>query len=156
MFKRILVATDLSDTSERALAAAVELAREHDAVLRIVHVVSDLSTEPWAVEAYGVDFDALMAEVCSRARGDLAALVTGITPPLADVRAQVLVGKPAVEILRDAASTRADLLVLGSHGRGPVRRAFLGSVADRVLREAGCPVLIVRPTVAAAAVSDAA
>ena len=156
MFKKILVATDLSDTSERALAAAVELAREHDAALRIVHVVNDLATEPWAVEAYGVDFDALMAEVRSRAGADLVAQVTRIAPPLADVRAQVLVGKPAVEILRDAASTKADLLVLGSHGRGPVRRAFLGSVADRVLREAGCPVLIVRPAVAAAAVVDAA
>lgn len=156
MFKKILLATDLSDTSERALAAAVGLAREHNAALRIVHVLNDLATEPWAVEAYGVDFGALMAEMRSRARGGVAALVTRITPPLADVRAEVLVGKPAVEILRDAASTKADLLVLGSHGRGPVRRAFLGSVADRVLREAACPVLIVRPAVAAAAVVDAA
>ena len=91
---------NLSDTSERALAAAVELAREHDAALRIVHVVNDLATEPWAVEAYGVDFDALMAEVRSRAGADLAAQVTRIAPTAggcagASPRRQASGGDPA-------------------------------------------------------------
>ena len=62
MFKKILVATDLGEASKEAFTAAVQLAREQHAALRVVHVVADLASEPWAVEAYGVDFGALTAD----------------------------------------------------------------------------------------------
>ena len=158
VFKTILVATDLGDASEEALTVAVQLARDHSAALRLAHVVKDPASEPWAVESYGVDFGALMADMLAAAKQGLAAQVQRIVPPLADIRADVIVGRAATEIIRYAAKTSADLIVLGSHGRGPVRRAFLGSVADQVLRQAACPVLVVRPVAAAAphAVGDAA
>ena len=156
MFRKILVATDLGEASKEAFMAAEQMAREQNAELHVLHVVIDLASEPWIVEAYGVDFGALMTDACAAARQNLAVRVSRITPPLANVRAEVLVGKPASEILRYAAEAAIDLIVLGSHGRGPVGRAFLGSVADRVLREARCPVLIVRPAAAACAVCDAA
>jgi nucleotide-binding universal stress UspA family protein len=59
------------------------------------------------------------------------------------VSAEVVVGPAAFEIVRYANERAADVLVLGSHGRGVIRRFLLGGVAERVLREAGCPVLIV-------------
>jgi len=156
MFTNILVATDLSETSGRALAVAVQLARDHGAALRILHVVHDVASEPWAIEAAGVDFGALTAEVRDRAERDLAACVARINPAPERMTAEVLVGRPAAEIIRRAADLHADLVVVGSHGRGPLGRVFLGSVADRVLRESGCPVLVVRPAPAAAAVHNAA
>jgi nucleotide-binding universal stress UspA family protein len=63
---------------------------------------------------------------------------------------------PASEMVRYAHEQSIDLIVVGTHGRGPVRRAFLGSVADRVLREAPCPVLIVRNVAGASGLLDAA
>src|SRR5262245_53801140 len=157
MFRKILVATDLGETSKEAFNVALQLAREQKAALRVLHVVADPATEAWTVEAYGVDFGALTADACAAARQNLSVHISRITPPIADVRADVLVGKPAAEIIRYAADASVDLIVLGSHGRGPVQRAFLGSVADRVLREALCPVLIVRPSaVTTCAVGDAA
>ena len=144
MFKAILIATDLSDTSERALGTAVQLAREHGAALHLVHVIRDPATEPWALDAFGVDFDALLEQVHSRAQRE----VTGSAPA---------VGSPAAEIVRYATAIGADLIVVGSHGRRSIQRVFLGSVADRVLHEASCPVLVVRPAACAQlAVDDAA
>ena len=63
-----------------------------------------------------------------------------------DVETVVVEGQPAAEIVRVADERAIDLIVLGSHGRGGISRAILGSVADRVMRTARCPVLIVHPT----------
>lgn len=63
-----------------------------------------------------------------------------------DVETVVVEGQPAAEIVRVADERRIDLIVLGSHGRGGISRAILGSVADKVMRTARCPVLIVHPT----------
>ena len=157
MFKRILVATDLTKASERAFAVGVQLAREHGAALWIVHVVKDPATEPWALEAYGVDFGALTREGLAAAKRALAAHVERIIPPLQAVSAEVVLGNAVDEIVRYANEAKVDLIVVGSHGRGPVQRAFLGSVADRVLRLAICPVLLVRPaTATAGTLEDAA
>ena len=71
------------------------------------------------------------------------------------VSLQVIVGPAACAIVRYAGERGADLLVLGSHGRGVIRRFLLGSVAERVLREAGCPVMIVPDRVLHATVAEA-
>ena len=105
MFDAILIATDLSDTSERALDTALQLARAHGSALHLVHVIRDPATEPWAVDAFGVDFDALLEHVHSRAQREVTARVERLTLP-GGKRARVLVGAPAAEILRYANSHR--------------------------------------------------
>jgi len=157
MFTKILVATDLGKASREAVTAAAQLAREQRASLFALYVVRDPMTQPWSAEAYGIDLPRLTEDLRQGAVAELNALAASIKPELRVVRAEVLVGAPASEIIRYAREQGVDLIVMGTHGRGPVRRAFLGSVADRVLREAPCPVLIVRPAVAGATeVLDAA
>ena len=73
MFKVILIATDLSDTSEHALNVAAQLPREHGSKLHLVHVIRDPATEPWALEAFGATFDALLEEARARAKPALVA-----------------------------------------------------------------------------------
>jgi nucleotide-binding universal stress UspA family protein len=144
MFKKILVATDLDDASKDALDAAVVLARNQQAVLHIVHVLLDPLTQPWGADAYGINLPNLLAEMRRDASRALETVVSVTKNTVEDVRSGVLVGSPAAEIVRYATAEGVDLIVVGTHGRGPVPRAFLGSVADRVVREAPCPVLTVR------------
>jgi universal stress protein A len=144
MFKKILVATDLRDTSQQALATAAEMAREHKSTLLVVNVVPDPMNQPWVIEAYGVDWIRVREDVCRAAAGELNKLVSDIAPSSPRVETEVLIGVPAAEIVRYAREHGVDLMVVGTHGRGQLRRAFLGSVADRVVREASCPVLVVR------------
>lgn len=139
---QILVATDFSESAEAALGVAAEYARVLDARIDLLHVA----------RTAGVD----------------------VTRPLKDVAAKLGrhvpmtfacgTGDPAEEILRYAACHSIDLIVLGTHGRTGVSRLLLGSVAERVIRGAACPVLVVpgasRPSIAEsrtpsrAAVSD--
>jgi nucleotide-binding universal stress UspA family protein len=156
MFKKILVATDLGDVSTQAVAVAAQLAREHESSLCVLHVIVDPMTQPWSAEAYGIDFPQLIEDIRRDALAQLKRLVASIKPALPIVRTEVLVGVPASEMVRYAHEQSIDLIVVGTHGRGPVRRAFLGSVADRVLREAPCPVLIVRKVADASGLLDAA
>lgn len=144
MFNKILVATDLDEVSTEALRVAVSLARDEGSSLHIVHVLLDPMTQPWGADAYGINIPNLLADMRRDASRALDVLVAEATPKVADVRSQVLVGSPAAEIVRYAAAESIDLIVVGTHGRGVVPRAFLGSVADRVIREAPCPVLTVR------------
>lgn len=157
MFTKILVATDLGKASREAVTAAAQFAREQRASLYVLNVVPDPMTQPWTAEAYGIDLPRLTEDLRQGALAELNRLAASIKPELPVVRADVLVGAPASAIIGYAREQGVDLIVMGTHGRGPVRRAFLGSVADRVLREAPCPVLIVRPAVAGATeVLDAA
>lgn len=156
MFKRIVAATDLSETSDDALVTAVALAREDGAALRIVHVIRDPATEPWAIEAYGFDFSMLLAQARERARDDVAARVNRILDTAPDRRIEIRVGVAAAEIVRYATEVSADLIVMGSHGRGLIGRALLGSVAQRVLHDAPCPVLVVRSAASGEGISHVA
>jgi nucleotide-binding universal stress UspA family protein len=97
------------------------------------------------VEAVGVDFAALLEEVRGEAQRSLKALSAGYAS-LPNVVTKVLIGEAPDQIVRYAKTAGIDLIVLGSHGRHGFKRALLGSVAERVAREADCPVLIVRPT----------
>ena len=109
-----------------------------------MHVLLDPMTQPWGADAYGINIPNLLAEMRADATTAVEALAAEARTTIADVRAVVLIGSPASEIVRYAAAEAIDLIVVGSHGRGIVPRAFLGSVADRVIREAPCPVLTVR------------
>ena len=145
MFRHILVATDLTSISRAALQRADQLARDERATLDVLHVVKDPATQPWAVGAIGVDLGRMRAEATGKGRRALSAATRRLPPATRRMTIDTKVGMPAEEILRYARHHAIDLIVLGTHGRGRVASAFLGSVAEQVLGHAKCPVMIVRP-----------
>jgi nucleotide-binding universal stress UspA family protein len=152
-FRRILVATDFEESAEQAIACAVELARADGAELVLLHVYMDLPTYP---EVAAGRVEAIYEEQRRWVEGELerrarAARGRGLlASPL------VRTGSPAPTIARVAAEERADLVVVGTHGRSGLDRLVLGSVAERVVRQAPCPVLVVKAPPAPAGRADAA
>lgn len=143
--KRILVPTDFSDCALPAVRYAAELADKFAAELILLHVVPD------AVLALP---DAVMPTPAPLA--DLSAMTdagkTGLTNLIKTEklesrhpRPEVRIGSPAQEIVAAAKDLHADLVCIGTHGRGGIARVLLGSVAEMVVRQAPCPVLTVRP-----------
>lgn len=144
VFRTIIAAIDFSETSDEALRVACELAAAHDSDLHLLHVIPDARQQAWSVEAPGLDFSVLQQESMAEAERMLESRTRPITAQLPRVVRKVVAGLPAArEIDQYAASQGADLIVVGTHGYGPVRRLMLGSVADRVVRMAPCPVLTV-------------
>jgi nucleotide-binding universal stress UspA family protein len=140
--KKILVGTDFSAPSQIALEYGRHLARTFNASLRVVHVVENLLTR-YGVEGY-VNFPELQQQVEDAARSRLAEIVTDDDRATIDARSKVVAShSPARAIVEYARDEGIDLIVLGTHGRGAVSRVLLGSVAERVVRTAPCPVLTV-------------
>lgn len=138
--KRICCGIDFGEPSRNAIAFAADLARRYGAELTLVHVhappvpaATELFVAPPDLGEAAAAEAARMIEVDRR---EAEALVGR------SVTAGVLLGDPAAELVRFALEDGADLLVLGTHGRRGVSRLVLGSVAERVAREAPCPVLI--------------
>jgi len=138
--RRILYASDFSRASKAAFARACALARANRAELTLVHVCS--RAIPYVQEA--ALRDQLRAAMRAEARKQLEALVAKARTASVRANALLLDGWPAEGILRAARSRRPDLVVIGTHGRTGLARAFLGSVAARVIATARCPVLTVR------------
>lgn len=143
--KTILHPTDFSSASRPAFKRAIALAKKDRATLALLHVmppmipagnlyVSPRTYDEWAAAATESAKKA-MDRLLKRARA-------------AGVRAKsiILVGTPAEVIVRAARRRRADLVVMGTHGRSGVSRFLLGSVASRVIAASPCPVLTVRGT----------
>ena len=143
-FRRILHASDFSPASRAAFRRAIDLARENRAVLTIVHIYSPLI--PLIGEGYATPqvYDKMLADVRTDAQRQLNRLAARAKKSGARVKGLLLEGVPHDRIVRAARSTRADLVVLGTHGRTGLGRLFLGSVASRVVTLSPCPVLTVR------------
>jgi nucleotide-binding universal stress UspA family protein len=142
-FRTIVAAVDFSETSCEVVQAAVALARDGDGHVCLIHAVPHVIQAPWVVDASVVDVDDLQRRWVTDAEMQLANLAARLHLDPRRVSLEVVVGPAAFEIVRCANERSADLLVVGSHGRSVIRRFLLGSVAERVLREAGCPVMIV-------------
>ena len=142
-FSTILVATDFSESSQEAFDVALGIARDTGADVHVLYVVPDPLNLPWVVEGAGMDFIELQRTWMADARRELTQLVTARAVDPAKVKGTVALGTPAAEIMRHAAQWKADLIVVGSHGRGTMGRLLVGSVAQKVLHEAGCPVMVV-------------
>jgi nucleotide-binding universal stress UspA family protein len=144
-FTRILVATDFSPTSEGAWLAALRLAKPLGAEIIVLHVLVEaplFSEGPFTMKHARNVFEAARAWV-EKTLGEWVATTT-----TAGVRARwtVSTGVPYKEIVAAAESERPDFIVMGTQGRGGLDRALLGSVAEKVIRLAPCPVLTVRET----------
>lgn len=140
---RILAPTDFSDTSVVALKYATALADALGAQLHLLHVV-DLAVErQGAARMAMVPNRDIEAEARRRSDEELAGLLT--RPERQKYRAALVtaMGSPPVAIVRYARREDIDLIVLGTHGRGPVAHLLIGSVAENVVRSAPCPVLTV-------------
>ncbi|AXF12657.1 universal stress protein UspA (plasmid) [Paraburkholderia graminis] len=155
MYKKILVAVDGSETSARALAAALDLARESDARLQPLFVV-DVPLLTYDVPGYDPSYvrNALV-EDGKRALADAAALMaaSGVKGPPRLVETELAADDIAHRILAAAQEFDADVVVMGTHGRRGVQRLMLGSVAERFLRIATCPVLLISSHCASSATS---
>lgn len=139
--RRILAPTDFSEASYLACAHAAALARLHGAGLDLVHVVAPL-VEPGLLGTRAGWANANPAEV-NAAYEALDAFADDLALEGVDVACHALEAAPALGILETARLVGSDLLVVGSHGRTGFQRLMLGSVAETLLRTAGCPVLVV-------------
>ncbi|MEO2088807.1 MAG: universal stress protein [Gemmataceae bacterium] len=139
--RRILAPVDFSDCSDKAVAYAAELADKLRAELTVLYVVPDLTLAmPDAVMPVPVatpDMDDLVKsanESLAKLIADKKMTATGV----------VRIGSAAAEIVDAAKDGKSDLIVIGTHGRGGLAHLLLGSVAEKVVRSAPCPVLTVR------------
>lgn len=139
-FKTILVATDFSDASRLALEYARVLAHRFGAGLRVVHVVE--TPLPLGSELHVPEVMSVAERAVHDAQHQLSATMAEFETD--DVIGQVLVGNAAKKIVEYANDHEIDLIVMGTHGRGALAHLLMGSVAERVLRTAPCPVLTVR------------
>ena len=143
--KNVLVATDFSEASDAALTYGRTLARTFGATLHVLHVTENVYLRSFGSEAYVPAVPDLQAEVDEAARKQLDALVIdndGSGPATRKVLRTA--NAPAREITEYASAEGIDLVVMGTHGRGGVAHLLMGSVAERVVRTAPCPVLTVR------------
>jgi nucleotide-binding universal stress UspA family protein len=146
MYKRILIPVDGSDTSNKALTAALQLARDASAQVRLIHVVDELAYLR-GYEAYAA-YSAELIEVAQKVGNKILEDAMAIAQAAGVEVDQVLFekyGEYLGETVADAAKRwNADLIVVGTHGRRGVGRMFLGSGAEQIIRLAPVHVLVVR------------
>jgi universal stress protein A len=141
--KTILVPTDFSECSTEATRAAIEFAKQFHASLEIVYVFEPVQYS--VPEAYLVYPPAGMATVYAELRRALAKVQKiAFDAGISNTSTMLLEGYVADTIVERAATINAELIVIGTHGRHGIAHALLGSVAEKVVRKAGCPVLTVR------------
>jgi nucleotide-binding universal stress UspA family protein len=143
-FRRILHPTDFSKASGVAFTKAVSLAKQNRAQLTLVHVLSPVT--PYVGDGYVSPqaYEALERGARRGAQRRLAALLKKAAKAGVRARSLLLEGIAYDQIARISRAKRADLIVMGTHGRTGFSRFFMGSVAERVIPLAPCPVLTVR------------
>ena len=142
--RKILAPTDFSESAKEAIDFAVELAQKFDAQLTLLHTYQTPAyLLPEGSILAGSD---LIVDIMNRAAEALAEAKRGLeskTPPV-KIDTLLVEGLPFVQIVNAARDGRYDMIVMGTHGRTGIRHVLLGSVAERVVRRAPCPVLTVR------------
>lgn len=143
--KRILCATDYSRASARALEEAVDLAKQNNAELLVVHVI-----EPVTAYVTGEDFGSaglymkLEETTKKEAESSMRKLMDKLQKSRVKAKSLLLKGRPHDQIVKAARSRHADMIVIGTQGRTGLSKLFMGSVAGKVISTATCPVLTVR------------
>jgi nucleotide-binding universal stress UspA family protein len=141
----IVCPIDFSDCSRRALDHAVTIARRYDSTITLVHVCSTMPAVAYAGGLPTVHAAVLTHDERLRVLADLRGMAKDESGSGLRIDAAVREGDPVREILSEADLRRADLLVVGTHGRSGFDRLLLGSVTEKLLRKARCPVLTVPP-----------
>jgi universal stress protein A len=146
---RILAPTDFSDLSKQGLKSALELAQVYGAKLSLIHVVEP---PPYPVEGIVPSHlgATLLDDLERQASHELAQMLPVTQGGTVDVARRVVVGIPYRKIVEVAEEEKADLLVMTTHGRTGLSHLVMGSVAEKIVRTAPCPVLTIRPTSATA------
>ena len=140
IFQKILVAVDDAPISAHAADIAAELAQLAGAELAFIHVID---AELVNAADTGIQPDVFVASAKEDARNLIEDFRKRLPQKMAALDF-VPIGTPLTEIVNAAKDWPADLIVIGSHGRGGIKRVLLGSVAEGVMRNAPCPVLVVR------------
>lgn len=143
-FRHILAPTDFSEYSKQAVTSALELARKFGAKLTILHVIE---LPPYPIEGYvppslSVTF---MDDLERQATADLAQLAPEAEAANVEVARVIAVGTPYHKIIETAEAEQVDLIVMATAGRTGFSHLVMGSIAERVVRTATCPVLTIRP-----------
>jgi len=142
-FKQILVPTDFSDPSRYAMRFALSLAGQYNSEIHLLHVIQDVlpviaqAEAPMAPTIYAPDMEqAIQGHLEDEVPTDLAS----------DLHFELAIrrGTPFLEIVRYARHGEADLIVMATHGRTGLAHMLIGSVAEKVVRKAPCPVLTIR------------
>ena len=141
MFKKILVPTDGSDNSKQAFAIAVQMAQQFHSEIELLHV-------SFTPEALGYVLSTGVAVVQEQfdinGEQSLLSTLNSIDTGNVQIRKKQLPGHPASVILQEITEAKIDLVIMGSRGYGPISGSLLGSVSQRVLHNAHCPVLIIK------------
>lgn len=141
MFKKILVTTDISDFSRRALSTALEVAKKFNAEIELLHVVPLAADFLISEASYGVAVD--QDELDKSGEMVLETSLEGVKIDV-PFKKKIIAGHPVIEILKEIENEDIDLVVMGHRGYGAISGSLMGSVSQRVLHKAKCPVLIVK------------
>ena len=143
--KKILCPTDFSENSEYALKYALALATLTQADLQLFHVVEPI-TYPQSTEFFEPVLDEveLMMKMETAFQQQLEDQVTTLKAKYPKIKGKLVTGNTFLEIIQAARDDDLDMIVMGTHGRTGLAHVLIGSVAERVVREAPCPVLTVK------------
>lgn len=141
--KRILFPTDFSEGSDNALPYAADMAKHYGAKLYVLHVMHDIAQATgWYVPH--ISMDELYKDIEKNAKKEIEKYGVEELRGFKDIDRTVIKGIPYDEIIKFAKENKIDLIVIGTHGRKGLDRVIFGSTAERVVRDAPCPVLSVR------------
>lgn len=144
MFSKILVPVDFSDYTEEILGYAQQMAGKFGSELHLLHVIASMAHlthyESFLASESVIAIEKGIAEGVDRQMAALVGSMKGVS-----VVTSVRTGAPFVEIIDYVRENGIDLIVMGTHGRGGLEHILIGSVAEKVVRKAPCPVLTIRP-----------
>jgi len=145
MFRRTLVPTDFSPTSDAALEYARILAAKFGSSVQIIHVIDDpTAASEFVADGFAPSTDDIRTALLDQAHKRLERLVNLVDRSRHHAHAEAVLGLPAQSIIDYATATGTGLIVMGTHGRTGLAHLLMGSVAEQVVRTAPCPVLTVR------------
>ncbi|MBR9987801.1 MAG: universal stress protein [Desulfosarcina sp.] len=146
--KKIICPVDFSEPSDAALISAVEMAEHYSASIILVHVITELNPTPspsYTLTHHLMDqIPQIMGQMTENAHKAMQDLIKNHVEKRIPTDHRVVIGDPAESIVQLAEDEQADLIVMATHGRSGIKGLFFGSVAEKVVRSAACPVLTMR------------
>jgi len=141
--RKILLPTDFTEGALAALPYAANMAKSFGAKLYVLHVIYDMSAAS-GLHVPHVSLDAMYEELKKGSEKEIGKFGAEMLKEFKDVETRVVMGVPYEEILNFARDNGIDIIIMGTHGRSGLDRVIFGSTAEKVVRNAQCPVLTVR------------